>query len=184
MSIEVFAVIPRSASAGSASIVAPPTTDAYFRATFPNAAVIGVQDYALSMESATTIGTSGTGTSIGKMQFGELTIRKPVDQSSPSLFTAAASGAHLPVVQLYVRAVGAKGVPYLGYEFQIVYLTKIDWNGDSGGDQAGETLHLIYGGVVTAFQATNADGTVAPAVRGSWSQVTNKGGLTDTIPLK
>ena len=115
-------------------------------------------------------------------------IHKPVDKGSPVLFSISASGEHFAVVQLYIRnsgagPSGAPATPYLGYEFQTVFITNIDW---SGGESAGttEAVTFAFGAMVMAFGPTNPDGTPGPVIRGSWSELTNAGNIPDALQVK
>jgi type VI secretion system secreted protein Hcp len=186
--IDVFLVIPQSP--GNPPVAATPSTDLYFKATFPNAAVIPIDDYAFAVENPVAIGSASSGAGAGKETFHELVVHKAVDKSSPFLFTASASGGHFAAVQLYLRQTPAtttatsKTVPFLAYEFQTAFVSKIEWDGGAAADRPAETVHLAYGALVVAYQATNVDGTPAPTVRAGWSQITNLGNVQDTIPLR
>jgi hypothetical protein len=70
--------------------------------------------------------------------------------------------------------------PCLGYEFQTVFITNIDW---TGGASAGttEALTFAFGAMVMAFGPTNPDGPPAPVIRQGHGKVVNSGGVTSPM---
>jgi type VI protein secretion system component Hcp len=65
-----------------------------------------------------------------------------------------------------------------------VFITNITWSGSSDDEQPTEEVTFIFGAMIIAYQATNPDGSLAPAVRGGWSEITNSASVQDTISLK
>jgi type VI secretion system secreted protein Hcp len=181
--IEAFLVFPQGAP--NPPVGATPPTDPYLLMTFRNAAVVPIADFSFAIENATTIGSATAGAGAGRAKLGELSISKTVDQASPLLLVASASGGHFATVQLYLRdpTVG-KGTPFLAFEFQTVFITRIEWSGATAGEVPSESVHLAYAAVVMAYQGIKPDGMLALPVRGGWSQLTNQGNLTDTLQVR
>jgi type VI secretion system secreted protein Hcp len=184
VSIEVFLVIPQKP--GDPPVAEAPSTDPYFTASFPNAVVIEVKTFEFAVENATTVG-SATGGAGAKARFDQLVIRKFVDKSSTSLFSASVSGEHFAVVHLFVRQDGtgqpsgtAPEVPFLDYEFQTVFITNIDWSGSAGDPAPVEAVTFEYGALKIVYKAPNPDGTLGGPVSASWSQVSNSADVADT----
>ncbi len=176
--IQAFLVIPDKP--GNPPVAEAPSADQFFTSSFPNAAVIEVKTFDFAVENATTVG-SATGEAGAKARFDELVIRKFVDKASPSLFQASVSGEHFAVVHLFVRHDGAEQqAPFLGYEFQTVFITNIDWSGSTGDPAPIETVTFEYGALKIVYKEANPDGSPGQAVSASWSQVSNSADVADT----
>jgi type VI secretion system secreted protein Hcp len=158
----------------------PPSSDApkddYFNRVFPKSWFVQVDDFSFSAENPTTVGSATGGAGAGKAKFNELTVKKSVDELSPSLFVISASGGHLSSVQLVVRraAGGPQGAgrPYLAYEFQMVFITKVEWSG--GGDDPVEQVTFAYGALVVGYHPQKPDGSLGQLAKQGWSEVLNK----------
>jgi type VI secretion system secreted protein Hcp len=178
VSIQAFLVIPQKP--GNPPVAEAPSTDPYFTASFPNAAVIEVRTFEFAVENATTVG-SAIGEAGAKARFDQLLIRKFVDKISTSLFSASVSGEHFAVVHLFVRHDGAaQHVPFLDYEFQTVFITNIDWSGSAGDPAPVEAVTFEYGALKIVYKTANPDGSQGEAVSASWSQVSNSADVAET----
>ena len=188
MAVNLFLVIPPNAATPQISKALTSTQDQWFVTTFPSAAIFEITDFEFTAENPTVIGAGSTGAGAGKIKFDGLVIHKPVDQGSPALFTISASGEHFPVVQLYIRnasgPAGTATIPFLGYEFQTVYITNIGWSAGGESTQPVEAVTFAFAAMVTAFKPTNPDGTLGQASRGGWSEITNSGNVQDTLDVK
>jgi type VI secretion system secreted protein Hcp len=134
MAIDIFLVIPENPD--NPPVEGTAAADQSVAATFPNATVISVSSFELGMENSVSLGSATGGAGAGKVQFDPLIIQKAVDHASPSLFSAASSGRNFQAVQLYLRSSGPAAQPFLAYEFRTVFITKIDWSGNSGSQEA------------------------------------------------
>jgi type VI secretion system secreted protein Hcp len=178
MAVDTFLVLP-SAAIGTPNVpplVSDPISDAYFSQTYakPGAAVVQLRSFSLGMENLVTIGSTSTGAGVGKAKFNELLVEKLVDRLSPTLLVLSASGAHFPTVQIFVRKAGAQsGKPYLAYEFTTVFVTKLQWSGDSGDEVPVEQVTFVYGGLSLGYYPQQPDGSVGKVTKMGWSQVTN-----------
>ena len=185
MAIDIFVVIRPNPQ--NPPLSETQTTDSYFSSTFPGAIVFEVSEFDFGVQNLTSPGTAASGAGAGKASFGQLVIRKTVDKVSPALFNLCASGQHLVAIQLYVRHPGAAGappVPSLAYEFQMVFVAKIEWSGTAE-DSVAEQVSFAYGAMAIAFQAANPDGSMAGApTKTSWSQIQNSASVQDSIVLQ
>jgi hypothetical protein len=59
------------------------------------------------------------------------------------------------------------------YGFDMVFVSEIDWSGSSGDDEPLERVTFAYGALAFGYYPLKPDGTFEPAVKTSWSQVTN-----------
>jgi type VI protein secretion system component Hcp len=187
VAVDIFLVIPPNPATPQISRALTTTQDQFFLTTFPTAAIFEVTDFEFAVENP-TVAAAGGGAGAGKIKFDGLVIQKPVDNGSPVLFTISASGEHFAVVQLYIRnsgagPSGAPAAPYLGYEFQTVFITNIGW---SGGDGSGttEAVTFAFGAMAIAFGPTNPDGSQGQVIKGNWSELTNAANVQDTLDVK
>jgi type VI secretion system secreted protein Hcp len=186
VAVDIFLVI--RSNAANPPLGESPTTDSYFLSTFPDAAVFEVSDFDFGVQNTVDIGSAATGAGAGKVSFGQLVIHRTVDKLSPSLLKLSAAGQHLAAIQLYLRhpnptAGGAVPAPFLAYEFQTVFISKIEWSAGAGADLT-EEVTFVYGALAVAFQAVNADGTSAgTVVKSGWSQIQNSSSVQDSIIL-
>jgi type VI secretion system secreted protein Hcp len=182
MAVDIFLVIPQNPD--NPPIEGTAIAGQSVAGAFPNATVISVSSFELAVENAASLGSGTGGAGAGKVQFDPLVVQKAVDQASPSLFSAASSGRHFQTVQLYLeQSTGPTERPFLAYEFQTVFITKIDWSGSSGEQEAAETLTLAYGAVVIAYQQPNPDGSAGPVIQGGWNQITNTANMQNTLAI-
>jgi type VI secretion system Hcp family effector len=164
------------------------TTDSYFASTFSGAVVFEVSDFDFDVQNTINIAPPTGVPAAGKANFGQLVIHRTVDKLSPALLNVSATGEHFAAIQLYLRhpnptAGGAVPAPFLAYEFQTVFIAKIEWSAGAGADLT-EEVTFVYGALAVAFQAVNADGTTAgTVVKSAWSQVQNSSNVQDSIIL-
>lgn len=181
MAIDIFLVIPQDPAN-------PPITEATVPApsvapAFPNATVIPVTGFELEVDNAMEVG-SAAGAAAGKAEFSPLTVSKLVDGASASLFGACTSGSHFAAVQLYLQQSAAPGgSTFLAYEFQTVFITKIDWSGSAGNEVPAETLTMEYAALVIAYTPTNAAGSTGQVAQAGWNRVTNSSDVQSTLAL-
>jgi type VI protein secretion system component Hcp len=186
VAVDIFLVIRSNNS--NPQISDTTTTDSYFSSTFSSAVVCEISDFDFDVQNTINIGTATAGAGGGKAALGQLVIHRAVDKLSPALLSISATGEHFVAIQLYLRhsnptAGGTAPAPFLAYEFQTVFISKIEWSAGAGADLT-EEVTFIYGAVAVAFQASNADGSLAGApVKSAWSQLTNSSSVQDSIIL-
>jgi type VI secretion system secreted protein Hcp len=108
---------------------------------------------------------------VGAPTFGNLTITKHVDRSSPALMLAAASGAAIPSARLSVRKAAGMtdGGPYLEYCFQNVVVMSDALETGNGDERPSETVTFRYLKATQSYFSDEGTGS-APIVTG-WSLV-------------
>jgi type VI secretion system secreted protein Hcp len=106
--------------------------------------------------------------------FGNLTITKTVDRSSPALMLAAASGKLIPWARLSVRRMGDTPTAgtYLEYCFENVVVMSDQVANVTGGDHPGETVALSYQKVTQSYSPIS-DGKLSGAIVAGWSLIAN-----------
>jgi type VI secretion system secreted protein Hcp len=182
MPIEIFLVIPQDPA--NPVVTEATNPDPSLTAAFPNSTVIPVTGFELDVDNATAAGSATAGAGAGKVEFNPLTIHKVVDKASPSLFSACASGRHFATAQLYLRQqAGPSGNIFLAYEFQMVFITKIDWSGSAGDQAPTETLTMEYGALVIAFKPAGSGSSPGQVIQGGWNRVTNTSDVQSTLAL-
>jgi type VI secretion system secreted protein Hcp len=138
----------------------------------PQTILVNAVDF--SVENPTTIGSTSTGAGAGKAKFNAIKVSKHVDSASPALFQALTTGAHFPVVKLFVRRAGATTLSdYAIYQFNLVYITNVDISGDGGDETLHETVQMVYGALQVSYAPMTATGTLGKQQIATWNQVTN-----------
>ena len=179
MPVDVYLLLPPVAPNMSLNLppmVSDAPKDDPLSHQFPNSLVVPVRDFTFGAQNPTTIGSMSGGAGAGKVKFDELVVKKSVDQLSPSLFVVAASGGHFPSAQLVVRKAGGTrepAKPYLAYEFQMVFVTAVEWSGD-GDDGPVEQVTFVYGGLAVGYYPQRPDGTLGKPMKQGWSEILNK----------
>jgi type VI secretion system secreted protein Hcp len=182
MPIEIFLVIPQDPA--NPAVAEATEVDSSVAAAFPNSTIIPVTGFALEVDNAVDAGSSASGAGAGKAEFNPLTIQKAIDKASPSLFEACASGRHFTAVQLYLwQSAGPSGSPFLAYELQTVFITKIDWAGSAGDQAPTETLAMEYGALVIAYKPTDSGSAPGQVTQGGWNRITNTSDVQSTLTL-
>jgi type VI secretion system secreted protein Hcp len=135
---------------------------------------IQINSFEFGVESTTTIGSMSGGAGAGKATFQALTITKPVDSTSPVLMQKIGQGSVIPGMELVVRKAGGTNpsAVYQRYFFTPVFVTSQNHAGTSG-EGVTETLKFAFGAMQMSNTRQNPNGTTAPPVALSWSQMTN-----------
>lgn len=135
---------------------------------------IRVPTFSFGADNTVSLGTAGGGAGAGKATFSKFIITKPVDNASPQLFKALATGAHFKEAKLALRlgAGPGNGKSYLMFVFGLVFVADIQW---SGGDAslAEEQVTFEYGQLGILYRIVNSNGTLGPQNVATWDRVVN-----------
>jgi type VI secretion system secreted protein Hcp len=138
----------------------------------PQAVAVNAVEF--GVENPTTIGSTSAGAGAGKVKFESVKVSKNVDSASTALFQALASGAHFPVMKLFVRrAGGTTPSDYAVYQFNMVFIVNIAVSGDGGEDTLQETVEMTYGALQMSYAPMTATGALGKQQIATWNQVTN-----------
>jgi len=99
-------------------------------------------------------------------EFTGLTLMKPLDQSSPKLFIAAASGQHIASARLDLYGTGSTVIGSI--ILTDVLITSVNQGGSSAADATAEEVTLAFGKL--ELQYNGANGTTS----GAWDITQNK----------
>jgi type VI secretion system secreted protein Hcp len=110
-----------------------------------------------------------TGAGAGKAKYDEFVFTKKIDEMSPLLFKACASGTHSPTVVLKLYKVGAKGGPYMTYTLKTAFISSVKHTGTAD-EVPTEQVTLVFG---TAIQEIVGESGKAVAPAG-WDVIQNK----------
>jgi type VI secretion system secreted protein Hcp len=121
----------------------------------------------------TTVGTTGSGLSAGKVSVSGFNVMKKSEKSSPKLFAACCTGQHYKAAQVICRkAAGTAGKQsiFIQYDFTDVMVESVQWSGSSGGDDTPtESVSFAFGKVKVTYNTQNsADGTTSVGATASW----------------
>jgi type VI secretion system secreted protein Hcp len=93
--------------------------------------------------TAPTASVGGGGGGVGKVQFKDIVITKPIDTSTPKLFQALVTGARLPTVQIdFVRPDGAGGEEVF-YAVKLEQVVVTDVHQTDAGKAGGHMLEQV-----------------------------------------
>ena len=121
----------------------------------------------------TTVGTSGSGLSAGKVSVSSFNIMKKSDNASPLLFASCCNGQHYTGATLAMRkATGKAGgqATFIQYDFTDVMIESIQWSGSAGGDDTPtESVSIAFAKVaITYYKQDTEKGTVTKGNVASW----------------
>jgi type VI secretion system secreted protein Hcp len=97
-----------------------------------------VQSYSWGVENPVTIGGPGGGGGAGKATFSDLVVERPLDDVTPALVEAVATGEHFPSATLVAKA--GKGT--MRYTLDEVFVTSVEHS--TSGERPLERLSLTY----------------------------------------
>jgi type VI secretion system secreted protein Hcp len=156
------------------------TQDTYYK---PKKA-IEISSFRWSAQNPVSVGTASGGAGAGKAQFGDLTVEKAVDSTTPAFFKYLASGQHLQNVRIYARKAGDTASAWTTYSFGTVVVKAQEQNGAAGDDVPTETLTFAYGAV--GQQVNRPVSPINPTSKvfeAAWSQILNKAPLAADLPF-
>jgi type VI secretion system secreted protein Hcp len=163
---------------------APPvqgeTMDTFFK-SIDGQKAFELKSFTLDVENPTSIGSAGGGAGTGKAKLNPFKVTKWTDNCSPSLFATCCCGGHYGSAKIWVRKAGAAtgggastaGLVYLKFTFNMVFVSNIEWSGDSGDELPGETVTFAYGSMTMEYTPQSSGGGARTANVQTWNQVTN-----------
>ena len=182
MPVDVYLLLP-PAPPNLPPLAGDAPKDEYLSRQFPKSVAVPIRDFSFGAQNHVTIGSASSGAGSGKATFNELVVGKAVDQLSPWLFLISGSGGHFPSVQLVVRRAGGTrepAKPYLAYDFQMAYVSEVDWSG-AGGEEPVEQVTFAYGALAVGYYPQKPDGSLGQLTKQGWSQVLNQATGADTL---
>jgi type VI secretion system secreted protein Hcp len=135
---------------------------------------IHVSSFSFGVTNAGT-GGSNLGSGGGRANVQDLHFTKTVDQSSPNLFLACATGKHFDTATLTVRRAGENPQEYLTYGLTEVFVSSISTSGHEGGGIAQESCSLNFSKVTLTYTPQNPDGSPGAANPKTYDVKANKG---------
>ncbi|MEO0912321.1 MAG: type VI secretion system tube protein Hcp [Pseudomonadota bacterium] len=86
----------------------------------------------------------GTGSGAGKANFGDISVTKFVDKSSPKLMQHSIKGTHIKNGKLIVRKAGDNPLEYIVYSLNDIIVTSVSTGGSGGEDRLTESISLNF----------------------------------------
>jgi len=137
---------------------------------------IELMSFSWGASNPTTAG-HGTGMAAGKVSVSDFSIMKVTDKASPTLFGNCCSGKHFATAKVFIqKATGSTtGETYLEYDFDNVFVTSIQWAGNSGGDdRPTESVSFAYEKVKISYKPQDSTGKLGSQVLAGWDISANK----------
>ncbi len=137
-----------------------------------------IDSFSFGVENTLNIGSRSTGAGAGKVTFKEFNVSKKTDSGSAGLFRTCCSGGHYGNVKLVLRRAGGdqtkSGAEFLIYEFALVAVKDISWEGSDGDDVPTESVIFEYGAIKILYAAQKAEGGPEAYDTQEWSRVKNE----------
>jgi len=118
---------------------------------------IDVLAWSWNMSQSGTMHTGGGG-GAGRSDFGDLSVTKYVDKSTPILMQMCATGDHIDMGKLYVRKAGKKPLEYLIIELDKILVTSVSTGGSGGEDRLTENISLNFRTYKVSYQPQSLTG--------------------------
>lgn len=118
---------------------------------------------------------AGPGDGAGKVQMQDFHFVKHLDQASPKLFLACASGQHIKQATLVARKAGKVQQEFLIYKFSDVLISSYQTGGSAHGDVVPiDQVSFNFARIEVEYRPQKPDGSFAPPVKAGWDLKQNK----------
>jgi len=139
-----------------------------------------IKSFTLDVENPCSIGSAGGGAGLGKAKLNPFKVSKWTDACSPRLFTTCVKGGHYDEACIAVRKSGEStdkgtGLEYLRFIFKMVFVTNIEWSGESEDELPGENLQFAYGAMTIRYTPQSKEGGKKAPIAALWNQVHHTG---------
>jgi type VI secretion system secreted protein Hcp len=129
-----------------------------------------LESFSWGASNSSSMGSSGPGGGVGKAKLESFSCTKATDLTSPPLFQACCSGKHFPTARVTLRKAGGESpVNYLVYQFDKVFVNKIDWSASNGDELPTESVELSFGKVTITYTGQSDAGVTSSPVVASWN---------------
>jgi len=141
-----------------------------------------IKSFSVDVENPTSIGSSGGGAGTGKAKLNPFKVSKWTDNCSPSLLKTCCMGGHYQQAHIVVRKAGtydekdktkAAGLEYLHFIFYMVYVSQLEWSGESEDELPGENVTFAYGALTMQYTPQSSEGGKRAVNTQEWNQVNN-----------
>lgn len=145
---------------------------------------VDVLSWQWGASSSATTHASGGGAGIGKTFFQDLSLVKYVDQSTPALMKAVATGGHFNRAILYVRVAGLKPVQFYKIVCENLIVSSLQIGGSGGQSRLTESITLNFQRFGIEYVRIDPKGSTSPAVSFDWDIAKGKAaGLSFADPI-
>jgi type VI secretion system secreted protein Hcp len=119
--------------------------------------------------------TAGGGGGAGKATFQDISIVHKIDNASPLLMRACATGAHLKEATITHRKAGKDQQDYLIVKLNDIIITGVT-DGDASGQGGSETISLAFAKIDLEYKAQKPDGSLDAGIHFKFDLKANKEG--------
>ena len=127
-------------------------------------------------QSESVTGGRGGGAAAGKASFSDLNFTHRVDQASPLLMKACATGAHIPAATITVRKAGKGQQEYLIIKMSDVLITSVAMTVVGEEPATNENVTLRPAKVDLEYRGQKPDGSLEPGIHFTYDINANKAG--------
>jgi type VI secretion system secreted protein Hcp len=120
--------------------------------------------------------SGGGGGGAGKVSMQDFHFVMKVNKASPLLFSACATGQHIPTALLTCRKAGTTGQEYLTWSFTNLLISSYQTGGTGGAANIlpVDQISFNYQSVTVSYKVQAADGTLGGAVTKGYDLKSNK----------
>src|SRR5215510_10592993 len=115
-------------------------------------------------ESNSGSSAEGGGSGSGKVNMQDFSFSMKINKSSPALFKACASGAHIKEGTLTCRRAGKEPRPYLTVKLTDCLVSSFSTGGSSGDEVPTDSITLNFAKIDYSYTPQKADGTLGTAI--------------------
>lgn len=136
---------------------------------------IPISEWSWDAEAPVTLGSATGGAGAGKAKLETLTVKKPIDATTPLFLGALTTGHRFGTMTLEVPLNGARKVGATTFELHLsnVFVKKDSISGADDG-QPTEQIDLAVGAVTETYRANDLTGNPLLTLSSGWNQVLNQ----------
>ena len=109
----------------------------------------------------------------GRVTIGDFEVTKRIDQASPRLLLAVASGQHIKSAVLTARRAGKEQQEYLTYKFNDLLVSSYKTEALAPEDPV-DQISFNFGQIQVEYRPQKADGTLGPPIKAGWDVTRNQ----------
>ena len=165
MTVELYLGIP--------GLTQGPGTAETGTATIDSVQYLQISSFAFSVAGEQGQPSAGTGAGAGKVQFGPFSVTLTVDQATPQLFQACATGKVFPTATVLVRdGGGGPQVSTQQYDFKQVVVQSLSVSASADSDQ--QSVTFGYGALSITYTPATAQGQPGAPISAGWDLTENQ----------
>ena len=148
--------------------------------TYQSKGAFSLKSFSVDCENPTSVGTSSGGFGTAKAKLNPFKVSKNTDSCTTGMYLTCCFGGHYKEAHIVVRKAGeaksgaGAGVEYLHFVFHRVFVTNMEWSGESEDELPSENIQFAYGALEIQYVPQTSLGKgQAATMKSSWNQISN-----------